>query len=224
MDTGESTAGETDLPAAAALATDRRLEIQVAIVLAVSGLASAWASYQGGIWDKRGSEKFAIANAQLTESSQLLIRSGQEQAVCAALFLQWLDAESDRQALRADVIANHMPPWCSTEFARWRSELPDDLATLKPNSPLPAFAGPSKAAARSAREKSNAAQQEGEAAGHVGDAYGVANVVLATALFLAGIASILHNPRGRRLVVSFAGLLTLGALVGLAMTGARAAG
>jgi len=204
--------------AAREVATDRRLEILIAIVLAFAGLASAWASFQGGIWDKREAESYALANSHLTESSQFLIRSGQEQAVGAAMFLQWLDAKSDRQTLRAGVIENHMPPWFAEDFEAWRAGLPADLSTLKPSSPLPVFKGPSLAEAQSARSKSDAARRDAEAAGQTGDSYDVANVILATALFLAGISSILHRPNGRRLVVLLAGLLTIGAIISIVMT------
>ena len=224
MESGTTAADDANPRAAQQNAANGGLEILIAIVLAVAGLASAWASFRGGIWDKRGAESYAVANSQLTESSQMLIRSGQEQAVCAALFLQWLDAQADRQALRADVIANHMPPWCSDAFASWRRELPDDLSTLTPNSPLPVFAGPSLAVAKAARAKSDAAQRAAESAGRTGDSYDVANVILATALFLAGISSILHGPNGRRLIVLLAGLLTVGALILMVLTDVQIVG
>lgn len=202
-------------------AEGRRLEIPIAIVLAAAGLASAWASFQGGSWDKQETGSMAISNSYLTESSQLLIRGGQEQAVGAALFLQWLDAMSDRQQQRAEVIANHMPPWFAGEFARWRAALPADLSTLEPNAPLPVFTGPSLAAAQVAREKSDTARREADAAGRTGDRYDTANVILATALFLAGISSVLHRPNGRRLVVLLAGLLTAGAVISMMLTDVR---
>lgn len=224
MDEAETAADLETQSAAEDVATDRRLEIVIAIVLAFAGLASAWASFQGGIWDKKEAESYALANSHLTESSQLLIRSGQEQAVGAALFLQWLDAQSDRQTLRAGVIANHMPPWFAEEFARWRSALPDDLSTLGPNAPLPAFVGPSLDAAHAARAKSDASKREAESAGRTGDSYDVANVILATALFLAGISSVLHRPQGRRLVVALAGILTLGSVISMMLTAVQMPG
>lgn len=97
---GEDTTGRGEL----------RFKFTTALVLAVAGLASAWASFQGGLWDKLESEQYALANSHLTESSQLLIRSGQEQAFGAALFLQWLDAMSNKQEKRAKIIEHHMPP------------------------------------------------------------------------------------------------------------------
>ena len=207
-----------DLPApeggaGGSVRADRRFEFLTALVLATAGLASAWASFQGGLWDKQESEAYALANAHLTESSQLMIRSGQEQAVSAALFLQWLDATSDRQQKRAKVIESHMPVWFAGEFAAWRAGLPQDLESIAPNAPLPRFQGPSLGKAVSERRASDAARAEAERAGDNGDTFDIANVVLAVALFLAGITSVLHSERGKHMVMALAGLLTAAAIV-----------
>lgn len=194
---------------------ERRFELITALVLAAAGLASAWASFQGGLWDKFESEQYALANSHLTESSQLLIRSGQEQAVGAALFLQWLDAKSDRQEKRARIIENHMPAWFAPEFAAWRSNLPADLEGVEPNAPLPRFHGPSLEKAVAERQASNTARALAERAGDNGDTYDVANVILAVALFLAGITSVLHSQRGRSIVMGMAGALALAAMVAM---------
>ncbi len=196
---------------------ERRFELTTALVLAVAGLASAWASFQGGLWDKLESEQYALANSHLTESSQLLIRSGQEQAVGAALFLQWLDAMSDKQEKRAKVIEYHMPPWFADEFANWRKQLPADLETVEPNAPLPRFTGPSLEKAVSERAASDSARAEAQQAGNNGDTYDIANVVLAVSLFLAGITSVLRSRRGKQIVMGLAGQLTITAVVAMTM-------
>lgn len=49
-------------------AGERGFEFLTALVLAPAGPASAWASFQGGLWDKRESGQQAGANAHLTES------------------------------------------------------------------------------------------------------------------------------------------------------------
>ena len=217
-DVKERERAASDLPTARDIRSDRRLDVLIATVLAIAGLASAWASFQGGIWDKQEAESYALSNSYLTESSQLLIRSGQEAAVSAGLFLQWLDAKTDRQDVRASVIANLMPWWFSEEFERWQVALPKNLEALKPNAPLPVFKGPSLSAAQTARAQSDAARREAETASRIGDRYDVANVVLATALFLAGISSVLRRPDGQMLVVVLAGVLTAGSVVALMFT------
>lgn len=200
------------------VAWHRRLEVWTAIVLAVAGLASAWASFQGGIWAKEETENFAAANTLTTESSRLFIRAGQEESVFAALFLQYLDAVADGQDKRAAFVKNHMPPHFRTEFDAWRAQQPDDVFDVPPNSKLPSFAGPSRKLAEEKRVEAQRVQGEAHRAGHVGDRYEIANVVLATALFLAGIGTILEQPRAHRLVLVLAGLLTLAAIAQMLFT------
>jgi hypothetical protein len=196
----------------------RRLEFLTTVVLAGAGLASAWASFQGGLWDRQEAEYYAVSNAGLTESSQLLIQSGQQAGVSAALFLQWLDATANNQPVRSEVIANHMPPWFAGEFARWRMTVPAELDKMVPNAPLPDFTSPTFARASKARAEADTARRRAEYAGSTGDAYDAANVVLATALFLAGIASILSDVGKRRAIVLLGGALTVAAIVAMAMT------
>jgi hypothetical protein len=188
------------------------LETATAITLAAAGLLSAWATFQGGLWDKREQEAQALANSRLTESSRLFVVAGQEQGVASALFLQWMDAASHAQALRADVIAANLPPHFAPRFRAWRAALPSDLARLPSNTELPDFTGPSLATARAKQAAADHARRAAERAGLVGDTYDAANVVLATALFLTGIATILRATRARFLVVALGGLLAVAAL------------
>jgi hypothetical protein len=210
--TTDSDLAAGDTPAERA---ERRFEFTTALVLAAAGLASAWASFQGGLWDKMESEQYAISNAHLTESSQLMLRSGQEQAVSAALFLQWLDATSDRQDKRAKIIESHMPAWFAGEFAAWRLRLPTDMEKVAANAPLPRFHGPSLEKAVAERNASDAARSEARRAGDNGDTYDIANVVLAVALFLAGITSVLRSRRGKHMVMALAGALSLAAVAAM---------
>lgn len=196
-----------------ATAWHRRLEVWTAIVLAVAGLASAWASFQGGIWDKAEAEGYAEASTLTTESSRLFTRAGQEESVFAALFLQYMDATADGQTQRAEFVKNHMPPPFRGEFDAWHAKQPADIFDVPPNSQLPDFSGPSRKLADEKRLEALQRQADARRAGRVGDRYDIANVVLATALFLAGIGTVLHRPRGQRLILSLAGLLTVAAII-----------
>jgi hypothetical protein len=196
----------------------RRFEIATAITLAMAGLLSAWATYQAGLWDKQEAQARASSNAHLTESSQLMLRSGQEEAMSTAMFLQWLNALADGQQLRADVLRHHFPPTFAPEFDRWLAARPGDLRSLPPQSGLPDFTGPSLAGAKRARALSDQSRAEADISGEAGDSYDVTNVVLATALFLAGIATVLPGRRAQQLPVALAAFLTLCAGVAMLLT------
>ncbi|WP_374390070.1 hypothetical protein [Sandaracinobacter sp.] len=217
-------ASEEPAPAADPQGPGRRFELATAISLAVAGLLSAWATYQAGLWDKREAQARATANADLTESSQLMLRAGQEEAMNTAMFLQWLNALADDQPLRADVLRHHFPRAFAPEFERWRKAQPADIRTVPAKSVLPDFTGPSLADARAARRRADLATADADLSGQVGDSYDVANVVLATALFLAGIATVLPGRIARRLPVALAALLTIAALVAMLVTPAQLPG
>lgn len=212
----------TEPPAApvapAASVPRRRFEVATAITLAMAGLLSAWATYQSGLWDKHEAEARAAANARLTEASELMLRAGQEQAMNTAMFLQWVDALADGQPLRADVLEAHFPPTFVTAFTRWRVAQPHDLRKANPEGVLPDFNGPSLSAALAARVESRRFVANAHARGRIRDTYDIANVVLATSLFLAGIATALPVHAARRLPLALAVCLTMATAVVMILT------
>jgi hypothetical protein len=196
----------------------RSFHVVTAITLAAAGLLSAWATYQAGLWDKRENAARAISNAQLTEASDLMLRAGQEEAMNTIMFLQWMDALAEGQQLRADVVQSHFPPSFAAGFARWRAAQPRDIRQAAPDSVLPDFTGPSRSLAQAARARSRQAIGEAEASRRVGDSYDIANVVLATSLFLAGIGTALPARKARQLPLTLAACLTLAIAVTMLVT------
>jgi hypothetical protein len=193
----------------------RDFQITTAVTLATAGLLSAWATFQSGLWDKREFEARARANGRLAEASELILRAGQEEAINSVMFLEWIEALAAGQSLRADVLQSHFPQPFAQAFAEWRAAQPDDMGTASASTRLPDFTGPSRAAARAARQHSRAASREAQAREQIGDAYDVTNVVLATSLFLAGIGTALPPDKARWLPLALAVFLT--AAAGLTM-------
>jgi hypothetical protein len=196
----------------------RSFHVVTAITLAAAGLLSAWATYQAGLWDKRENAARAMSNAQLAEASELMLRAGQEEAMNTIMFLQWMDALAEGQPLRADVLEAHFPRTFAAAFAHWRAAQPRDIRRAAPDSVLPDFTGPSRGLAQAARARSRKAIGEAEASRRVGDSYDIANVVLATALFLAGIGTALPARQARQLPLILAACLTLGIAVTMLFT------
>jgi hypothetical protein len=193
----------------------RSFHVITAITLAVAGLLSAWATYQAGLWDRRENAARAMSNARLTEASELMLRAGQEEAMNTTMFLQWMDALAEGQPLRADVVKAHFPRTFAASFAHWRAAQPRDIRRAAPDSTLPDFTGPSRGRAQAARAQSRQAIGEAEASGRVGDSYDIANVVLATSLFLAGIGTALPARQSRQLPLILATCLTLATAVAM---------
>jgi hypothetical protein len=128
-----------------------------------------------------------------------------------------MDAMAQGQPLRAEVIAAHLPTHFAPRFEAWRAALPEDLAGMPPDTALPDFTGPSLGMARAKQAAADAARLAAERAGRAGDTYDASNVVLATALFLAGIATVLRGARARLLVVALGGLLAAASLAAMLM-------
>jgi hypothetical protein len=187
----------------------RNFHVVTAITLAAAGLLSAWATYQAGLWDKKENAARAMSNAQLAEASDLMLRAGQEEAMNTIMFLQWMDALAEGQPLRADVLEAHFPRTFATAFARWRLAQPRDIRRAAPESVLPDFSGPSRGLAQLARARSRQAIGKAETSRRVADSYDIANVVLATSLFLAGIGTALPARQARQLPLILAACLTL---------------
>jgi hypothetical protein len=189
-----------------------------ALTLAIAGLLSAWATYQSGLWDKRELAARRHANARLTEASELNLRAGQEEAINTAMFLEWIEALADDQPLRANVLQSHFPQAFASAFATWRAGQPADISTASARTRLPDFTGPSRARAKAAKAQSLSATSEAETSGQIGATYDVANVVLATSLFLAGIGTALPPEKARWLPVALAIFLTAAAGLALVLT------
>jgi hypothetical protein len=188
--------------------THRSFHVVTAITLAAAGLLSAWATFQAGLWDKREHAARAMSNARLAEASELMLRAGQEEAMNTIMFLQWMDALAEGQPLRADVVQAHFSRGFAAAFGRWRVAQPREIRRAAPDGELPDFTGPSRGLAQVARARSRQAIGEAEASSQVSDSYDIANVVLATSLFLAGIGTALPARQARQLPLILASCLT----------------
>ncbi len=191
------------------------IALWTAAILTTAGLLSAWASFQGGIWGGLESEHFHRANAALTRSSELSIAAGQRELEHSGLFVAWLAAVAEGQDARAAYLEQQFAPPFDQEFQRWRSTLPDDLRHADRKMARPAFvgllSGPASEQATQAKEATDAANRSG----FVADRYDRWSVVLASALFLAGMASVVKSRPGQRIMIGLAALLTLTSMLAL---------
>jgi hypothetical protein len=192
-----------------------RLALATAIVLATAGLLSAWSGYQGAMWSGLEAEHFHASNALATESSELAIVARQREERNAAIFQFWLETQVVNQPVRAAFLERQFDPRFAAEFQRWRATLPADLREASPDTPRPRFEGLLAGPAKAAEAQSRAAAERARTSGDIADRYDRWTVFLATALFLAGIASVVGIRVGQVALVSLGGVLTGAALVAL---------
>lgn len=194
-----------------------RLDLWVAVILTTAGLLSAWASFQGGIWGGLESEHFHRANAALTRSSELAIQAGQRELEHTGLFVAWLGALAEGQNARARYLERQFSPPFDQEFRRWRTSLPADLGKSDLGASRPAFVGLLSGPATAAQADARAATDAANRSGFIADRYDRWTVVLASALFLAGMAAVVKGRLGQRVLIGLAGALTLASTLALAL-------
>lgn len=192
-----------------------RIDLWAAVILTTAGLLSAWASFQGGLWSGLESEHFHRANAALTRSSELSIGARQRELEDSGLFVAWIAAVAEGQEARARYLERQFAPPFDAEFKRWRATIPADPRKADEHVGRPRFVGLLAAPSDRARAE---AVQEAEAASRSGfnaDRYDRWTVVLASALFLAGMAVVVRGRLGQRMMIGLAGLLTLASMLAL---------
>ena len=189
---------------------DRWTEIVSAILLGLVTIATAWSGYQSARWGGVQSTKYSEASALRVESTRASTQAGQQTQIDVALFSNWLNAYADEnqsleQFYRERFRAEFMPA-----FEAWLASEP----AQNPEAPPSPFAMPeyqlvATQQSQDLERQASETFEEGKAANQQSDDYILNAVILASVLFLAGIA-----PRFDwlpvRLTVIFVALIFLG--------------
>ncbi|WP_254515020.1 hypothetical protein [Novosphingobium sp. G106] len=167
---------------------DAIVDAVAAIVLSVAALLTSWASFQSALWDGEQAANYTRAGTARVQASLLATENGQSEAVDLVLFTQWLNAYAAKDRRLQDFYHERFRPEFRRAFDTWRDQQPlhNGQAAHSPfvmKEYAPALA--QKAAA--ADKRADALFDEGQRCNDVSDAYVAATVILALALFLAGI-------------------------------------
>lgn len=167
---------------------DAIVDAAAAIVLSVAALLTSWASFQSALWDGEQAANYTRAGTERVQASLLATENGQYEAVDLVLFTQWLNAYAGKDQRLQDFYHDRFRPEFRRAFDTWRDQQPLHN-TGAAHSPFvmkeyaPALAQKAAAAGR----RADALFDEGQRCNDVSDAYVAATVILALALFLAGI-------------------------------------
>jgi hypothetical protein len=196
--------------------THRRLEVVSTVLLALAAVATAWAAYQARKWTGEQALSTSRATAaRITENRYAALASRQVQ-IDVATFTQWLNARAEHHPVLARFYEQRFRDEFKPAFAAWLTGRP----LTNPSAPETPFAMPQyriTAQADAQRQEATAAafsEKSKDADAHAND-YMLAVVLLACALFFAGISSKLQTERARAWVLGFGGALLLGALIWL---------
>ena len=185
------------------------VELFSTVLLAVAAVATAWSTYQSTQWRGEQAVSTSRATAARIESSEAATHAGQLTQVDIATFVQWTDAHLTGDAGLATFYRRRFRPEFVPAFDAWIAAKPFTMPEYRVSqstlsSELNAQAG----------EHSN----DAEAANQRADDYVLAVVLLASALFFAGISTKLHEERQREALLALGWLIFLGTAIWLGVS------
>jgi hypothetical protein len=179
----------TDTPA-----SDHRLELAAAILLALAAIATAWATYQSSVWRGKQAQAQSASIAARVESTRQAAVANRQAQVDLALFTQWIDAYAKRQAELSSFYRKRFRAEFEPAFAAWIATRPRE----NENAPLSPFTMAQYRLAAST--KADALENQAGDFSHVvarniehADRYMLAVVLFAMALFFAAISMRLRS-------------------------------
>ncbi len=190
------------------------VELFATILLAFAALATAWSTYQSTRWRGEQAVSTSKATAARIESSEAATHAGQLTQVDIATFVQWTDARLMGDDELAEFYRRRFRPEFEPAFDAWLATKP----FTNPDAPLTPFAMPEYRVSESVRSSELNAQagrhsDEAESANQRADNYVLAVVMLAAALFFAGISTKLHEERQREALLALGWLIFLGTAI-----------
>jgi hypothetical protein len=199
-----------------------RVELLATILLAVAAVATAWSTYQSTQWRGEQALQAIKASAARIQSSSASTRAGQLTQIDIATFIQWVDASVAGKQDLARFYRRRFRHEFEPAFNAWLATHP----RTNPQAPLTPFALPQyrvSEAVTSTRLNAVAGlhADAAEAANRRAENYVLAVVLLASALFFAGISTKLHSLRQREALLAIGWVIFLGTVVWIAASPVR---
>jgi len=196
---------------------DERLDVIATVLLAIATVATAWSGYQASRWNGEAQKAAGRSNALRIESAKAADLANAQTEVDVATFSSWVDAYAQDQTQLA-----------SFYFKRFRAEFKPAVSAwvaTRPlknrQAPLTPFAMPQYrlvALAAGSKLQTDADTSAQAAVTNIGRAtdYVLAVVLLAAALFFAGMSVKLQRPALRRSLLIFGLVAFLGTVAWIA--------
>jgi hypothetical protein len=194
--------------------TQRRLELAATVLLALAAVATAWAAYQARVWTGEQASNTAKATATRIEANRVSALANRQLQVDVATFTEWLDARAEGRGELADFYRARFRAEFKPAFAAWLAANPF-TAEGAPSTPFDVPQYSLRAETRADRLEVAAAANSDQAkdANQRSNNYMLGVVLLATALFFAGLSTKLEGETARRVILGIGWVVFLGALV-----------
>jgi hypothetical protein len=194
--------------------TQRRLELAATVLLALAAVATAWAAYQARVWTGEQASNTAKATATRIEANRVSALANRQLQVDVATFTEWLDARAEGRGQLADFYRARFRAEFKPAFAAWLATNPF-TAGGAPSTPFDVPQYSLRAETRADRLEVAAAADSDRAkdANQRSNNYMLGVVLLATALFFAGLSTKLESETARCVILGIGWVVFLGALV-----------
>ncbi|MDX1691194.1 MAG: hypothetical protein R3290_09260 [Acidimicrobiia bacterium] len=192
--------------------TDRmtsRLEMVAAIILGLATVASAWGAYQATRWSGVQATAYTEAGLASTEAAKAYQLADSKLNLDQTLFVEWAVAVSQGDEELADYIdLSLFSPELGAAVDAWEEsdETPTPFDT-------DAYVIEELDIAEEWEAESAEQNRAGRDANQTADNYVLLTVILTSALFFAGISTVLRSVRVRYALLGLGGALLVGATI-----------
>ena len=184
----------------------KKLHAWSAVMMSLAALATSWASYQASLWSGAQLQHSALEGTLRAKATRAASRASELRMIDIGTFAHWMTAKSGGDTLVANFIASRFRPEFKLAFERWIASKPLRSPTAAPSPfALPSYRLADQAVADSldrAAERESAASQR---ANRISDTYVLDAVIMATVLFFASAdPGALHRFRVLNLLIATA--------------------
>ena len=193
----------------------QRFEIVAALLLGLATVTIAWGSYQANLWggmqDKALTESARLSTdaASEYEEASSIISLDQTLFVEVVLQLNQPGGDEDAALETVDFITTNMSEQGEAAVNDW---FDNDLDFPFTDAYYESF----YSAGDETIQESDAKFEEGSQNNTTGDKYVLVSTILASVLFFAGISTVLHTDRVKRVLLGSAAVLWIGAAIYIA--------
>jgi hypothetical protein len=183
------------------------IELVFAILLLISTISSAFCVYQATRWSGTQSILFVESSKMRTESIRAHNEATAQRIVDITIFLNWIDARSQDDPVRADFLESRFTARFIPAFAAWVAQVEGRPAgSIPPGTPfqLPEYRLDAQELSDRLEENATAAFNQGKEANQISDNYILNTVLFTLVLFLCGVGQRWENPHIKRLILLMA--------------------
>lgn len=197
-------------------AVDRAVDVLSVVLISVAAVLTALCGYQSGRWGGAQTRLYNLASAARIESAEAADRALGTNAINVNLFLNYVDAVSTHDTVRAAFIFGRFGPAMRSAMVAWLATKPMQNRHA-PSSPfvMPQYVVPAKVEARRYEAEASSNFAAAQTANRHSDDFLLLTVVFATVSFLAGITTKMSYPR-HAIVVSIGTLALIYGVIRLA--------